>query len=86
MKEFNYKKFAADLIRGYWKMKKSVNYIDELYNSIIPIQRGVRKYLNVKRSYTIAMKSYMEQKYNNYSSSEIKKTLHYFRIVQREYL
>jgi alpha-tubulin suppressor-like RCC1 family protein len=85
-KEFNYKKFAADLIRGYWKMKKSVHYIDELYNSIIPIQRGVRKYLNVKRSYTIAMKSYMEQKYNNYSASEIKKTLHYFRIVQREYL
>ena len=85
-KEFNYKKYAVDLIRGYWKMKRSVQYIDDLYNSIVPIQRGVRKYLNVKRSYTIAMKNYMDQKYNNYSSSEIKKILHYFRIIQREYL
>ena len=84
--EFNYKKFAVDLIRGYWKMKRAVQYIDDLYNSIIPIQRGIKKYLNLKRAYINAMKNYMEQKYNNYSSSEIKKTLHYFRVIQREYL
>ena len=85
-KEFNYKKYAVDLIRGFWRMKKSVHYIDDLYNSIIPIQRGIKKYLNIKRAYTVAMKSYMEQKYNNYLASEIKKTLHYFKVIQRDYL
>ena len=85
-KDFYYKKFAADLIRGYWKMKRAVQHIDDLYNSIVPIQRGIKKYLNLKRSYNLAMKNYMEQKYNNYSTSEIKKTLHYFRVIQREYL
>ena len=85
-REFHYKKFAADLIRGYWKMKRSVKYIDDLYNSIIPIQRAVRRYLNLKKSYTSAMKYYMEQKYNNYATSENKKIHHYFRVIQREYL
>ena len=85
-KEFNYKKFAVDLIRGYWKMKRAVHYIDQLYESIVPIQRGVRKYLNIKRAYSVAMKNYLEQKYNNYFSSESKKILHYFRVIQREYL
>ena len=82
-KEFNYKKFAVDLIRGYWKMKRAVQHIEDLYNSIVPIQRGIKKYLNLKKSYIIAMKNYMEQKYNNYSASEIKKTLHYFKVIQR---
>jgi hypothetical protein len=85
-KDFHYKKFAVDIIRGYWKMKRSMNYIDELYNSIIPIQRGVRRYLNLKKAYVSAMNNYMDQKYNNYSTSEINKIHHYFRVTQREYL
>ena len=85
-KDFNYQKFAVDLIRGFWKMRKAVHYIDELYNSIIPIQRQTRKYLNLKRSYNIAIKNYLEQKYNNYHNSEVKKILHYFRIIQKDYL
>ena len=85
-KDFNYKKFAVDLIRGYWRMKRAVQHIDDLYNSILPIQRGIKRYLNLKKSYKIAMKNYMDLKYNNYSTSEIKKTLHYFRVIQREYL
>ena len=85
-KEFNYKKFAVDLIRGYWKMKRAVKHIDKLYDSVVPIQRGIRKYLNIKRSYTIAMKNYLDQKYSNYSASETKKILHYIRVIQREYL
>ena len=85
-KDFNYKKFAVDLIRGYWRMKKSVQHIQELYDSIVPIQKAIRKYLNMKRAYNIAIKNYLEQKYNNYSASEIKKTLHYFHATQRDYL
>ena len=85
-KDFHYKKFAVDIIRGYWKMKRSMNYIDELYNSIIPIQRGVRRYLNLKKAYVSAMNNYMDQKYNNYSTNEKKKINHYFRVIQREYL
>ena len=26
--KFHFKKMAADFIRGYWRMKKSVNYIN----------------------------------------------------------
>ena len=69
-KEFHYKKFAVDIIRGYWRMKRSVKYIDELYNSVIPIQRKIKNYLEQKKAYIGLMKSYMEQKYKNYLVSK----------------
>ena len=85
-KNFHYMKFAVDLIRGYWKMKKSVNHISELYNSIIPIQRKVKNYLSIKKTFEKILKNYMEQKYANYLSTENKRILHYFRVTQRDYL
>ena len=85
-KEFHYKKFAVDIIRGYWRMKRSVKYIDELYNSVIPIQRKIKNYLEQKKAYIGLMKSYMEQKYKNYLVTENKKILHYFHNTQREIL
>ena len=85
-KNFHYQKFAVDLIRGYWKMKKSTKHIEELYNSVIPIQRKVKTYLALKKAFVGVMKSYMEQKYNNYQITENKKILHYFRVIQREHL
>ena len=85
-KEFHYKKFAVDLIRGYWKMKRSVKYIEDLYNSVVPIQRKVKTYLSQKKAFIGVMKHYMEQKYNNYTIAENKKILHYFRVLQREHL
>ena len=85
-KEFHYKKFAVDIIRGYWKMKRSVKYIDDLYNSIIPIQRRIKKYLQQKRIFIGLMKNFLEQKYKNYLVTENKKILHYFHYIQREHL
>ena len=85
-KEFHYQKYAIDLIRGFWKMKKSERYIKDLYNSVIPIQRKVKSYLAVKHAFIIAMKNYLEPKYNNYKIAESKKILHYFRVAQREHL
>ena len=83
---FHYMKFAVDLIRGYWKMKRSVKHIEELYNSVIPIQRIVKNYLTKKKTFIKIMKNYMEQKYNNYIITETKRILHFFRVTQREYL
>ena len=85
-KEFHYQKYAIDLIRGFWKMKKSERYIKQLYNSVIPIQRKVKNYLSVKHAFIIAMNNYLEPKYNNYRITESKKVLHYFRVAQREHL
>ena len=85
-KEFHYKKFAVDIIRGYWKMKKSVKHIEDLYNSVLPIQRKIKKYLQQKKVFIGLMKNYLEQKYNNYLISENKKIMHYFHIIQREHL
>ena len=85
-KKFHYKKFSVDFIRGYWKMKRSVKHIEELYNSVIPIQRIVKNYLTKKKTFIKIMKNYMEQKYNNYIITETKRILHFFRVIQREYL
>ena len=79
-------RFAVDYIRGHWKMIKSVKYIKDLYSSVVPIQRKIRTYLALKKSFVKVMKNYMEQKYNNYSIAENKKILHYFRVIQREHL
>ena len=67
-------------------MKKSVNHISELYNSIIPIQRKVKNYLSIKKTFEKILKNYMEQKYANYLSTENKRIMHYFRVTQRDYL
>ena len=85
--KFHFKKMAADFIRGYWRMKKSVNYINRLYQSVIPLQRNIRQYLATKNAFTIATKNYMEQsKFSSFQKAENKSITKYFSIMRKEFL
>ena len=76
--KYHCKKFSTDLIRGYWKMIKAVNKIDSMRNSIIKIQKAVKKYLNQKASFENLTNQYLELHYSKYYNDEIKRIKQYF--------
>ena len=84
--QYHYKKFSTDLIRGYWKMTKAVHKIETMRNSVIKIQKVVKKYLSEKAYFENITNQYLEQHYSKYYNDEIKRIRQYFKHKNSSYL